>query len=100
MTHGQKIIENYGVEYVLRQLAEETAELTQAALKLVRVMRDESPVKWDDAQNHLLEEIADAKIMIDLFTTEAISTEARLTIDQIYRAKQKRMIERLIEGDT
>ena len=56
MSWQQQIIEQYGDEYVIRQLAEESSELTQAALHMVRVMREETPLKWSDAQTHLLED--------------------------------------------
>lgn len=95
MNWEKKIIEQYGEEYILRQLAEESAELTQAALKMVRTMREETPVRWQDAQDHLLEEIADVEVMIDFLTLNVLNLESRLTIERIYAEKQKRMRERL-----
>ena len=43
MIYEKKIAEQYGEEYIIRQLAEEAAELCQAALKLVRAMRRSTP---------------------------------------------------------
>lgn len=96
MSWEKKIVEQYGEEYVLRQLAEESAELTQATLKMVRAMREETPVRWQDAQNHLLEEIADVEVMLDFLTVNVLNLESRLTIEHIYADKQKRMRERLL----
>lgn len=95
MNWEKKVVEQYGEEYILRQLAEESAELTQAALKMVRVMREETPVRWQDAQDHLLEEIADVEVMIDFLTVNVLNLESRLTIERIYAEKQKHMRERL-----
>lgn len=97
MTWKEKIVEQYGQEYIFRQLAEESAELTQAALKMVRVMRDETPLRWQEGQERLLEEIADVKIMLEMMENTTLTTEARLQIERIYASKQKRMKERMIE---
>lgn len=97
MTWQKQIVEQYGEEYILRQLAEESAELCQAALKLVRVMREETPVRWQEGQANLLEEIADVKIMIDMMEGSVITTEARLQIEHIYTQKEKRMKTRMLE---
>ena len=95
MTWQNQIVEQYGEEYILRQRAEESSELCQAALKLVRVMREETPVREQDAQDHLLEEIADVEVMIDFLTVNVLNLESRLTIERICAEKQKRMRERL-----
>lgn len=92
-----KIVEQYGQEYIFRQLAEESAELTQAALKMVRVMREETPVHWQEAQEHLLEEIADVWIMTDMLTEVVLTQEARFKIEAIRAEKEKRMRERMLE---
>jgi len=97
MTWKEKIVEQYGQEYIFRQLAEESAELTQAALKMVRVMRDETPVRWQEAQDHLLEEIADVWIMTDMLAEDVLTQEARFKIEAIRAEKEKRMRERMLE---
>lgn len=56
----------YTPDYLLRQLAEEYAEVAQAALKLIRATNGETPVCVSDAMAKLIEEIADADIMRDL----------------------------------
>ena len=52
---------------MLEQLAEECAELGQAALKLARVLRKENPtpVTATEAQDAIIEEAADVLICID-----------------------------------
>ena len=55
------MIEKIGKAAMLEQLAEEAAELSQAALKLARVLRGENPtpVTEDEAKEHLIEEYTD-----------------------------------------
>ena len=52
------MIEKIGTPAMLEQLAEEAAELSQAALKLARVLRGENPtpVTWREVRKHLIEE--------------------------------------------
>ena len=55
-----RIIETIGTEAVLEQLAEESAELAQAALKLARKMRgvNPTPKEEDECWDNLIEEMA------------------------------------------
>lgn len=55
------MIEKIGKPAMLEQLAEEAAELSQAALKLARVIRNENPtpVTQREAQKRLIEEWTD-----------------------------------------
>lgn len=46
-------------EYRLRILAEESAELSQAALKMIRAIEGDTPVSEAEALSHLIEESAD-----------------------------------------
>lgn len=55
----------------LIQLAEEAAELSQAALKLVRAINDETPVTEEEAREHLLEEAADVQVCMRCIFTDA-----------------------------
>ena len=61
------LIEKIGLPATLELLAEECAELAQAALKLARVQRDENPtpVTRREAVDHLAEECADVGIIIN-----------------------------------
>ena len=100
MTYSKKIVEQYGQEYIFRQLAEEAAELCQASLKMVRRINNETPVRWQDAQNRLLEEIADLEVMLHVTKTAVLNDEANQKIADIYRKKFDRMVDRMIEGES
>lgn len=62
------VLGTLGLEEVLCQLAEEAAELSQAALKLRRAMTGKNPTPlWeDDAWNNLTEELADVMLCAGL----------------------------------
>ena len=49
-------------EKLLIQLAEECAEASQAALKLVRALNGDTPVGEPECRTHLLEELADVRV--------------------------------------
>ena len=55
-------IQDLPIDTRLIQLAEEAAELSQAAIKYVRVLRGETPVTKEDALKNLTEEIADVSV--------------------------------------
>ena len=99
MSWMDRIVEQYGQEYVLRQLAEESAELCQAALKVVRAMHGETPVTQVEAQDQLLEEIADVKIMLNILIDVMLNDRGLQRIVEIRKKKETRMIERMLEGD-
>lgn len=46
-------------EQVMRQLAEEASELSQAELKMIRVFENTTPVSFQEAKSKLNEEITD-----------------------------------------
>lgn len=74
MTNGEKILSITGLfdlPTLLEQTAEEAAELTQAALKLSRVRRGQNPtpVTYEQARDHLVEELADIKLCIEVLET-------------------------------
>jgi NTP pyrophosphatase (non-canonical NTP hydrolase) len=87
--------EELSLETRLIQLAEESAELAQAALKMVRVIYGDTPVTFDDACDHLLEEIADVKLCADIIT----SKDDDKIIRGIYADKYRRWEERLNDGE-
>lgn len=60
------MIENISDAAMLEGLAEEAAELAQAALKLARVIRDENPtpVTAEEAEWHLSEEMVDVLLYL------------------------------------
>ena len=55
-----------GEEELLAQLAEEAIELAHAALKLRRVIgcKNPTPVKYDEALENFLEEVADVDLVL------------------------------------
>lgn len=56
------IADKVGMEECLAQLAEECSELSQAALKYRRSLRDLTPVTKGQALKDLLEEMADVEV--------------------------------------
>ena len=84
----------------LEQLAEEAAELAQAALKLIRAMPSDNPTPIDakTAWGNLLEEMADVQLCFDVLIEERPEGERcafREDIELVKRAKRLRWIERL-----
>lgn len=63
---GGRIIDRIGIPAALEQLAEECAELGQAALKLARAMRQENPtpVAAEELLKMLIEEVGDVQLCI------------------------------------
>lgn len=93
------IIPKIGLPATLEQLAEEAAELSQAALKVARIIRGENPTPLPYAQalDHLQEEVGDVrnclKILEDAFpatmNTEAIQqTKMNRWLDRLDRLQQ------------
>ena len=82
---------------ILAQLAEECAELTQAALKYRRALdgNNPTPVGEQKAVMHLIEEIADVDLCVSLLTTPE-DDQQKLMIE---RAKLLRWEERLRNND-
>ena len=93
------IVDKYGTEYVYRQLAEECCELAQAALKCIRAMNFETPVKPAESIDSVLEEIADVEIMIKFVRDGIFYGHTNLKIEQKKDYKKDRMIKRMLGGD-
>lgn len=86
---------------VLAQLAEECAELGQAALKLRRTLNpDASPttVSEDDAEQSFREEIADVLLCIGIATDDDVQVKTTLDIAYIMVSKCDRWAERLMDA--
>lgn len=82
-------------DYLYRQLAEECAELAQAALKVVRAQNGETPEKLEDAMDHYIEELADVFVMHNIASLDLNATQ----ISKMYKImgdKREMMAERLI----
>ena len=75
-----KIIESLTLDDLLIQLAEEAAELAQAAAKHYRVTHgaNPSPVSLQDARDALVEEIADVNV-----AAEAVRRKMGISCDEI-----------------
>lgn len=85
------LIEKLSEETRLIQLAEEAAELAQAALKIIRVRHGETPVTEEQARKNLLEEIADVLVCIDVLTSSADRVKIR-SIKQRKKARWEKRI--------
>ena len=66
------IVEEIGLPACLESLAEECSELSQAALKLSRKLRDENPTPctWDSCIDSLKEEIQDVLNVLHVIPEE------------------------------
>lgn len=82
-------------DYLYRQLAEECAELAQAALKVVRAQNGETPEKLEDAMEHYIEELADVFVMTGIANCDLNAVQAEKMYN-IIECKRERMAERLI----
>ena len=91
------IIEEIGMEAALGQLAEEAAELAQAALKLQRILHgtNPTPVTLEEAKAALIEESVDVDICL------AVIGEADQSIRfdaDLQAAKKERWMRRIEEA--
>lgn len=88
-----KIKEYLGESEMLCQLAEEAAELSQAALKLRRALTgiNPTPVTAEEARANLVEEIADVYNVSGFL----LETEDFLEIYDIVQRKRERWLNRL-----
>lgn len=97
----KEIIDKIGMPATLEQLAEETAELGQASLKLARKIRDENPTPklFGECLSNFIEEIGDVLLVVNMLVESGfISYEA---IDSSIMAKEERWKKRLgIEVDS
>ena len=96
---SKQIADKWGKAYLLRQLAEECGELTQAALKLVRVYEGTTPVTEEEAMDKLAEELADVQLMVDYVCEQFISGDLELRMIRSKDYKARRTYRRLIGGD-
>lgn len=83
---------------LLCQLAEESAELAQAALKERRALEDDNPtpVSYTDAHANLLEEVADVYVSLG----ELLSLADWEKVACVRAEKEKRWIRRLEERES
>lgn len=90
------IYEKIGESALLQQIAEEAAELAQAALKLARKIdgKNPTPKSMEECIASLLEEFADTDLAMDSWLLHQ-RWEYRNRIDQIEETKKKRWEERI-----
>lgn len=83
-----------GLCEVLAQLAEEAAELSQAALKLRRALdgTNPTPIDYGTAEAHLYEELADVLLCMDAVANRP---EVLDTVAPTIRCKTGRWLERI-----
>lgn len=82
---------------LLCQLAEESAELAQAALKERRTLTNDNPtpVSYADARNNLIEEVADVFVCL----SELLEIRDWEEVANIREEKENRWMQRLEERD-
>jgi NTP pyrophosphatase (non-canonical NTP hydrolase) len=82
---------------IMTQLAEEAAELSQAALKYRRTLSNANPtpVGRKEAETKLLEEIADVKLCLHVAGFEAV--RHKISVNRTISAKAERWLKRLTE---
>lgn len=92
----KKVTDYLSLPELLAQLAEEAAELSQAALKLRRAMTgyNPTPVTVAEADANLIEEAADVNLVLSLL----LSDTTILEMDEIKQRKLKRWLNRLEES--
>lgn len=90
---NKKIKQHLPQDELLAQLAEECAELSQAALKLRRALTgiNPTPVAADEARRNLVEEVADVYNVLGLL----LDAEDNAEIYSIIRRKKERWLKRL-----
>ena len=95
----EAIAGKYGKEYMLRQMAEECSELSQAALKYIRALRNETPMRIDEAIERRAEEIADVRLMIDAVSATVLTEHDVDDVQAIKEQKLDRWKTRMLDGD-
>lgn len=90
---NEKTKQHIPQDELLKQLAEECAELSQAALKLRRALTgiNPTPVTVEEARKNLVEETADVYNVMGLLLDAADNAE----IYSIIRRKKERWLKRL-----
>ena len=90
-------IKELPIDTRLIQLAEEASELSQAALKYVRVLRGETPVAKEDALLNLTEEVADVSVcMTAVNDLVPLSEVAEIIVDKVQRWEDRANAEAIL----
>ena len=97
MTAATELIKNISPDYALRLMAEESSELSQAALKVIRAANDETPMSMGEARENLVEEVADVLVMICILKLMLFTEIEAYDIEQTMDRKFDRFTDRLME---
>ena len=103
MTDIEYIAENLSEEDILCQIAEEAAELAQAALKLRRAITqtNPTPVSDEEAVDSIIEEYADTIGAFEIWAAKCGGDGVRLVgydLAEIIDAKYARKVKQIKEG--
>ena len=103
MTDLEYIAENLSDEDILCQIAEEAAELAQAALKLRRAITqtNPTPVSDEEAVDSIIEEYADTIGAFEIWAAKCGGDGVRLVgydLAEIIDAKYARKVKQIKEG--
>lgn len=92
------MVEKIGRAAMLELLAEESAELSQAALKMARIMRGENPtpVTRMQAEKNLIEEYTDVRLCARDLGLRKDSSMAKAKIQRFLRRWSEK--EKLVDG--
>ena len=92
------MVEKIGRAAMLEQLAEEASELSQAALKMARIMRGENPtpVTRIQAEKNLIEEYTDVRLCAKDLDLRKDSAMAREKLQRFLRRWSEK--EKLVDG--
>ena len=92
------MVEKIGGAAMLEQLAEEASELSQAALKMARIMRGENPtpVTRIQAEKNLIEEYTDVRLCAKDLGLRKDSAMAREKLQRFLRRWGEK--EKLVDG--
>lgn len=95
----EEVLKKYGLEYLVIKLMEECSELAQACAKLLAVWNGATSMRYDEAMEHIMEEMADVRNHMRGLEVALLSDEEIKGIEEIQRRKMERMKTRLIDGD-
>lgn len=99
----EKIADAYTMQMHLVHAAEECNELSQACLKYLRVLENDTPVAEREAYEKVMEEIADVHNVVDVLTMALDKMvqyrDVPRYIDAIATRKTERWLKRVNERD-
>ena len=94
---AQEALSTVTPDYALRLLAEECCELGKAALKVVRVLNDETPMSMGEARENLIEETGDVLAMMTVLRATFHTVVEAYDIERGMEYKLDRFVDRIEE---